>query len=162
MKNKDSEFLSSILSNGKCIAEFMFIANIFNDFFHSVAPAILSKIKFSCKSFNHYFCSKNYNFLTLNPTLKAEINTIISSLNSNKSTGSNSIPLKVLKLTQNERSQHLVDIFNLPFKTGFFPDYLKIAKMIPIHKKIQNLQFLITCPYLLYQNFINKFTADFP
>ena len=161
MKNKNSDIPSSILNNRKCIAESMFIANTFNDFFHSVAPAILSKIKFSCKSFNHYFCSKNYNFLTLNPTLK-EINTIISSLSNNKSTGSNSIPLKILRLTQNEKSQHLVDIFNLSFKTGFFPDYLKIAKMIPVHKKIQNLQFLITCPYLLYQNFINKFTADFP
>ena len=32
------------------VAESKSIANIFNDFFHYVAPAIQSKIKFSCES----------------------------------------------------------------------------------------------------------------
>ena len=45
------------------------------------------------------------------------------------------IPIKICKLTQIEISQHLADIFNLSFKIGFFPDSLKIAKVIPIHKK---------------------------
>ena len=45
------------------------------------------------------------------------------------------IPIKICKLTQIEISQYLADIFNLSFKTGFFPDSLKIAKAIPIHKK---------------------------
>ena len=68
-------------------------------FFHSVAPSIQSKIKFSCKSFNEYLPSKNYDSFTITPTSKAEIDTNISSLNSNKSTGPNRIPLKRLKLT---------------------------------------------------------------
>ena len=72
-------------------------------------------------------------------TSKAETDAIISSLNSNKLTGPNSIPLKTLKLTQNEISQHLAHIFSLSFKTGVFPDSLKIAKVIPIHKKDSKL-----------------------
>ena len=44
MKSKQSDIPSSILSNGKCITESAAIANIFNDFFHSVAPASQSKI----------------------------------------------------------------------------------------------------------------------
>ena len=52
MKSKKSDITSSILDNGKCITESTTIANIFNDFFDSVPPAIRSKIKFSCKLFN--------------------------------------------------------------------------------------------------------------
>ena len=139
MKSKNSDIPSSILNNGKYITKSITIANIFNDFFHSVALAIQSKIKFSCKSFSEYLLSKYYDSFTITPTSKAEIDAIISSLNSNKSTGPNSIPLKILKLTQNEISQHLAHIFNLSFMTGVFPDSLKIAKVIPIHKKDSKL-----------------------
>ena len=45
------------------------------------------------------------------------------------------IQIKICKLTQIEISQHLADKFNLSFKIGIFPDSLKIAKVIPIHKK---------------------------
>ena len=120
MKSKNSDIPSSILNNGKCITESTTFANIFNDFFHSVATAIQSKIKFSCKSFNDYLFSKNYDSFTITPTSKTEINAITSSLSSNKLTGFNSIPLKILKITQTEISQHLAHIFNLSFKTEVF------------------------------------------
>ena len=68
MKSKNSDIPSSILNNGKCITESTTIANIFNDFLHSVAPAIQSKIKSSCKSFNEYLPSKNYDSFTITPT----------------------------------------------------------------------------------------------
>ena len=97
MKSKNSDIPSSVLNNGKCITNLMIL-------FHSVAPAIQSKIKFSCKSFNEYLPSKYYDCFTITLTSKAEIDVIISSLNSNKSISPNSIPLKILKLTQNEIS----------------------------------------------------------
>ena len=102
MKSKNSDIPSSSLNNGKYITKSTTIANIFNGFFHSVVPAIQSKIKFSCKKFSEYLSSKYYDSFTITP--KAKIDAIISSLNSNKSTGLNSIPLKILKLTQNEIS----------------------------------------------------------
>ena len=112
MKSKNSYIPSSILNNGKCITESTTIANIFNSFFHSGSPAIQSKIKFSCKSFYYYLPSKNYDSFTITPTSDA----IISSLNGNKSIAPKITPLKILKLTQNEISQHLVDIFHLSLK----------------------------------------------
>ena len=71
----------------------------------------------------------------MNPTDKNGISFLISSLDSHKSSGSNSIPVKILKLRKNEISQQLSDIFNMSFSTGQFPSVLKIAKVIPIHKK---------------------------
>ena len=64
-----------------------------------------------------------------------EISKIMSSLNSGKSTGTNSIPTKTLKLLQVQILKHLTDIFNLSFTTGIFPNSLKSAEIIQIHKK---------------------------
>ena len=101
---------------------------------------ILLHLKFNQKLlFNDYLPSTNHDSFTVTPTSKVEIDANISSRNSNKSTASNSIPLKILELTQNEISKNLADIFDLPFKTGVFPDSLEIAKVIPIHQKIQSL-----------------------
>ena len=49
---------------------------------------------------------------------------IISPLYSHKSSGPNSIPLKILKL-KNGISQQLSDIFNMSFSTGQLPSVLK-------------------------------------
>ena len=66
-------------------------------------------------------------------TNKKEIYKIISSLNSNKHCGPNSIPTKVLLLLQDQISNHLATICNLSFSTGVFPGIMKTAKVIPIH-----------------------------
>ena len=118
MKSKNSDIPTSILNNWKCITESTTIANIFNDFSHSVAPEIQLKIKLSCKSVSDYLPSKNYDSFTITPTTKAKIDVIISSLNSNKSPGPNNIPLKIHRLTQNEI--YIADTFNLSLKTKNF------------------------------------------
>ena len=69
------------------------------------------------------------------PTKKNEISFITSSLDSHKSFDPNSIPVKVLKLLKKGISPQLSYIFNMPFSTGQFLSVLKIAKVIPIHKK---------------------------
>ena len=71
----------------------------------------------------------------MTPADKNEISFIISCLDSHKSSGPNSVPVKILKLLKNDISQQLSDIFIVSFSTGQFPSVLKIAKVIPIHKK---------------------------
>ena len=57
----------------------------------------------------------------------------------------------MMKLLNYQVADHLKDIFNLPFKTIVFPDSLKIAKLIPIHKKDSKLiLFQIIDPFLFY------------
>ena len=55
-----------------------------------------------------------------------EVNLIISSLNS--------LPTKILKLLKND-IYHVADMFDLSFSLGVFPSILKIAEVIPVHKK---------------------------
>ena len=52
------------------------------------------------------------NSIFLQPS-KEEIANIISPLNSNKSSGRNSIPYRILLLLKNESSKQLSDLFNL-------------------------------------------------
>ena len=59
----------------------------------------------------------------------------MSSLDSTKSVGPNSIPTKILKLLKNDISCQLADIFNMLLFPGVSPSALKIAKVVPVHKK---------------------------
>ena len=105
MKSKSNDIPLSTFNSEQYITESATIANIFNDFCHSVAPAIQSQIRFSYKSSTYYLPSNNYDSFSKNSTTKAEIDVITSFLN--RSTGPNCIPLKIFKLIQNEISQHL-------------------------------------------------------
>ena len=51
----------------------------------------------------------------ISPTGKTEIRNIISSLDSNKSVGPNSIHTKILKLLKNDISSQLSEIFSISF-----------------------------------------------
>ena len=56
-------------------------------------------------------------------------------MNVNKGIGPNSIPTKILKDYKSEFSKRLSDMINTSFTTGLFPSALKVANIIPIHKK---------------------------
>ena len=92
----------------------------------------------------------------MSPTDKTEIENVISSLDSNKSVGPNSIPTKILKLLKNDISSQLSEIFNISFSSGIFPSILKTAKVIPIHKD-SKLHFSNDCPISLLSNIENFF-----
>ena len=64
-----------------------------------------------------------------------KIKSIISSLNTFKSSGPNSIPTHILHLLKEKIRNPRKNIFNLTFYTGQHPNILKISKTIPIYKK---------------------------
>ena len=61
-------------------------------------------------------------------------------MDSQKASGHNSIPIKILKLTKNDISDQLAVLFNLSFTSGFFPTILKTSKVTPIYKKDSKLK----------------------
>ena len=135
IKNITTTISHSIEFNNRTITDPITTSNVFNNYFTSIAEKTKSDIKFSPKHYTDYLCNTNTNTLFLTPTDKNEISFIISSLDSHKSSGPNSVPVKILKLLKNDISQQLSDIFNMSFLTWQFPSVLKIAKVIPIHKK---------------------------
>ena len=55
-------------------------------------------------------------------------------MKTNKAIGPNSIPAKILKMSQHIIAKPLVYLINLSFSTGVFPDLLKIANTISVLK----------------------------
>ena len=68
------------------------------------------------------------------PTTNEEVQKIMFSLDDSKSSGPLSIPIKLLKIAAPVIIPPLTDLINLTFKTGSFPDKIKIAIVIPVHK----------------------------
>ena len=73
------------------------------------------------------------------PTDKEEIASIISSLNSSKDSGPNSISYRILFPLKHEISNQLTYLFNLSFMTGVFPSVPKTTKEVPVFKKDSEL-----------------------
>ena len=71
----------------------------------------------------------------ISPTNSAEVEGIITQLKNKKSVGPYSIPCNLLKMLCHSVSPILVTLINESFSSGIFPDKLKIAKVITLHKK---------------------------
>ena len=84
------------------------IANVFNNYFSSVAYTAKENIKYFLSDFLNNQCN---NSIFIQPTDSDEIANIISTLNMNKSSGPNSIPYKKLNLLKNNISKQLADLF---------------------------------------------------
>ena len=130
----------------------MEISNIFNNYFSSIASKTKFNVSFSHKHFSDFLKNRSSISFFISPSDKTEIENVISSLDSNKSVGPNSIPNKILKLLKNDISSQLSEIFNISFSSGVFPSILKIAKVIPIHKKDSKLDFSNYRPISLLSN----------
>ena len=97
------------------------ISNSFNDFFGTIAAKTKSKIIHTNKSFTDYLTNPNNQSLFWVPTTTSEINSIIMSLNDNKTNGPASIPNSILKLIAPSISPILSNIINLCFSIRHFP-----------------------------------------
>ena len=101
----------------------MAISTIFNKYFYSIVNKTKLNLLFSHKNFSDFLKNRSNISFPASPTDKTEIENIISSLDSNKSVGSNNIPTKVLKLFKNDTFSQLSEIFNISFSSVFFLPY---------------------------------------
>ena len=96
--------LSTEFSN-RTITDPTTMSNVFNNYFTSIAKKTNSNIKFSPKHYTSYLSYQKANTFFLTPTDKNETYFIISSADSHKSSDTNSISVKILKLLKNDISQ---------------------------------------------------------
>ena len=134
-KNKPCNSTDTLVIDDKEITNPAEIAEAFNSFFTSIGPELASKINCNKKHFTDYLSKPNKNTMCFIPTDQHEIFEIVKSLKSKKSTGHDGISTKLLKQIILNIASPLEYIFNLSLSTGCCPDLLKLAKVIPIHKK---------------------------
>ena len=128
------------------------IANVFNNYFASVADTAKLNIKYSHKHFSEYLKHQCNNSIFIQPTDCEEIANIISCLNINQTCSPLSIPNKILILLKHDISKQPSDLFNLSFSSGSFPSIIKTVKLVPVFKKGSKLDFCNYHPISLLSN----------
>ena len=106
------------------------------------------------KTFDNFMKNNRYDkTLFLSPTDYLEIESIITSLKSKKSSGHDNISSQFIKQIKRNVSKAIAIIINISMEFGIVPNMLKLSKIIPIHKpKIKNYV-QITDLYLFYHVF---------
>ena len=106
-----------------------------NTFFCSVAQKIEDKIIHTDTKYQDFLDNPTSQTFFLFPTDPEEIELLIKSLSSNKSTGPARIPTNMLKMFKEELKTPLSNLINLSFECGAFPEILKTISVTPIYKK---------------------------
>ena len=110
------------------------IVEAFNDFFVNVGPNTEKDVPINpiIKPDKFLKNTNQFDFVISNISIE-EVLDIINQLES-KSTGPQSIPVKLLKLIPDLIIIPLCKMISNSFSSGVFPESLKISKVIPIHK----------------------------
>ena len=163
-----SKFPSNIRHYNTSISCQKSICDILNNHFVNVGPNLAKSIPSYANSSFDYLCNRISNSIFLDDTDPEEISKIISSLNIKKAVGPDGISSKILHILKSVISPVLSNIINKSMQLGIFPDKLKIAKIIPLHKggkidEINNYRPISILSSLskIFEKVINKRFIDF-
>ena len=95
----------------------------------------------------------NENSMFLLPVDENEILKIVNDCKSKSSEDSDNLSMRFVKYIFNHISKSFTYICNLSFKSGIFPDRIKIAKVIPLHKSGEKPSFNNYRPVSLLSQF---------
>ena len=118
----------------KTVSDEATIANSFNTFFANIGYNISHNVPASRKPFDKYLPNHNAKSIFLDPVHPMEVIDVTRKLKPKTSSGSDGISSKLLIKTIYEIVNPITHIINLSLQTGIFPNELKCAKVIPIHK----------------------------
>ena len=127
----DSRTISSLVINNQEVTDASEIAEGMNEFFTNIGEKLAESIPHTDSVPN---LDINEFSMYLYPVTVDEVKQIVSNLKPKKSSGYDGISNNVLKELSHEILTHLTIIINESFKTGVFPDIMKISKVIPLFK----------------------------
>ena len=112
------------------------MANEFGRFYANMGKDLANKIKQSSKAPGDYISRipRTLNSLVMTPTSITEIKKIIDNLPNKSSSGHDKLSNTVLKYISDSILYPLNIIFNQSLQSGQFPDFMKLAKIVPLFK----------------------------
>ena len=134
LSNRKISSLDRVIYRNAEYTEQSDIARIFNDYFSNVAIELQSRLPPSQIDPLASMNPSNPHTLLLNPITPDECSLIITHLKLTKQS-INEIPVRLLKIFHHHLLVPICDLINTCFSLGIFPDSLKSAIVIPIHKK---------------------------
>lgn len=144
----------------------MVISNKFNEYFSSVVtnlannipPVNVDPLMYVNRQLNSFYCSD---------TNAAEVESIIRNFKS-KQSNINDIPNSIYKYIIDMLSPLVADLMNSSSEEGVFPDVLKVARVVPLHKSgdkslLCNFRPISILPVLskIFEKFIYKRVSEF-
>ena len=107
-------------------------AEAFNDFFVSIGPKLTAEIDHDAQDLSENLGTSPVTLFALSDISEYEVLLLLSNLETSKSTGMDSIPARVLKISAEIIIPSLTWIFNLCIKTGVYIDDWKKAWVVHI------------------------------
>ena len=132
-RKRKSSLCGSLLINNCLTSDKNLIAEHFNNYFSCIGTTLAQTIPNSRKNFSEFLSGHHSNSLFFSPIGTEEILSSIKSLNPTSS-GNDGISGKIMKICAPVIAYPISEIFNHCLNVGYFPDSLKIAKVIPLHK----------------------------
>ena len=133
-RNFKSNNIPQLKIGDTIISDNLMIAEAFNDFFVSIGPKLSAEIVHDAQDLSENPSTSPVTLFTLSEISEYEVFLLLSNLKTSKSTGMDSIPARVLKISAEIISPSLTWIFNLCIKTGVYIDDWKKAWVVPIFK----------------------------
>ena len=133
-KSNQSNFVDSFLIDGVENSNQYHIVEKFNDYFVNIGSNLAGSIPQAKKQFSHYMNVQSSNSFSLFLTNADEIVQIVSSFQNKNSAGIDGIPISIMKESIHYIAEPISNIINSSFRSGVFPDCLKIGKVCPIYK----------------------------
>jgi hypothetical protein len=118
------------------------VAETFNNFFTNVASNLVSKLPIGPGLYGKHFVREFYSRqnvkagdFALTSVKEEEILKLLKNVSTKKATGLDSLPARFLKDASENIVSPISHIINLSVKTGIVPNELKLARVVPLHKK---------------------------
>jgi hypothetical protein len=122
----------SVVDDGRIISDKLGIAESFNAYFTSIAAKLQNDIPQTNIDPISYVEHQVNSFVFL-PTSGTEVNFVIKAIKKKKS-NLYDIPVFVYNYVSDLVSPIIADLINCSVESGTYPDCLKVARVIPIHK----------------------------
>ena len=121
--------------DGESITDKSSIAEKFNEFFVGVGANLASSLHPSSKNYDSFIKNNDTTMGEIKELTDEELQEALKTLKPNKSSGFDEINVNVVLQVIEQIFKPLKFIFNLSLRCGIFPQNLKIARVIPLHKK---------------------------
>ena len=137
-KQKISDIFLNV--NGKLVTDQKTVSKLFNNYFVNVADNLAKKIPKPNTKYQDYLKNPNEHSIYLHETTPDEVEKIIGDLDPNKAPDIYGISTKLVKDGGVVMIEIITILFNMSISQGKFPDALKNAKVVPIHKDDSRLE----------------------
>ena len=132
----------TFLRDGATVTGDSAIAESFCDFFTGIGPALASKVRAPPGgSFASYLGPSSTATAGFVPTTPEEVESLCRALDISKGPGHDDFSPSVLCWISKEISTPLSGLINACLEVGFFPDFLKVARITPVFKSGDPTQF---------------------